>query len=154
MQQEALLHDLVIAPAQTSELDAVLQLWSQQDVVLRPEDSVERLQSELAGGSLRLYVARHAGQVIGAILAGQDGNRGYLYHLAVATRARRQGIGEALVDAARRGLLARGINRYHVCVTTDNTTAQAFWASMGWQHRTDLAVYTFCDAHAAHDGAH
>lgn len=73
---------------------------------------------------------------------GQDGRRGYLYHLAVAELWQRLGIGWALVDAALEELAAIGIARSHVMVLADNAEARAFWERLGWRERRDLVVYT------------
>src|SRR5262245_47442363 len=142
-------HDVEIRQADILELEGVFRLWQQTGgLVLRPEESSERLQSLLATDRLRLYVARRRPQLIGAVLAGQDGRRGYLYHLAVVETARQQGVGRGLVNAALRDLAAQGIVRSQVCITIENKMAQGFWVRMGWQDRTDLKVFSYCDQDA------
>lgn len=125
------------------DLNAVVDLWQQLPALaLGPEDAPETLQALQLAGRLHLYVAASESVVAGAILVGEDGRRGYLYHLAVAEPMRGLGLGRALVDVALDELASRGIARAHVLVQIDNDEARSFWAHIGWQQRTDLAVYS------------
>jgi N-acetylglutamate synthase len=80
------------------------------------------------------------GRIIGAVLSGHDGRRGYLHHLAVAPECRRQGIGRALVDACLRGLGAAGIQKCNIFLFGNNELGKTFWKHNGWNERDDLKV--------------
>ena len=86
------------------------------------------------------FVARDGSSIVGAVLCGHDGRRGYLHHLAVDTTCRNQGIGKALVDHALAGLAKLGIVRCHLFVYRANRKGQTFWTHTGWSNRTDLHV--------------
>ena len=64
------------------------------------DDSQEGIARYLARNPSTCFVATQQGRVIGAILAGHDGRRGYIGHTAVAPAFQRQGIGRRLVEAA------------------------------------------------------
>ena len=96
-----------------------------------------------------LYLARnpglsfavvHQGKIIGAVLCGQDGRRGYIHHLAVDEKHRRCGIGKDLVDNVIARLKQKGISQCNVFVFEDNLDALEFWQSIGWSKRDDLKV--------------
>ena len=78
------------------------------------------------------------GKIVGAILAGHDGRRGYLYHLAVAQAARRRRIGSALVSAALEALAREGIRKAALVAFGTNASGNAFWERMGFTVRGDL----------------
>lgn len=78
------------------------------------------------------------GKPAGAILAGNDGRRGFIYHLVVQERDRRQGIGSQLVDAALAALNHLGISKVALVVFARNHTANAFWESKGFATRPDI----------------
>ena len=78
------------------------------------------------------------GRVIGTILAGQDGRRGYLYHTAVDPDERCHGIGSSLVGAAMAALKAEGIKKTALVVFSDNEGGNAFWEKQGFTSRPDL----------------
>jgi len=125
------------------DLDAVLNLWQQlPGIMLRAEDSPAALQPLLDDGRLGLIVAHSGAEIVGAVLVGEDGRRGHLYHLAVAERKQGLGLGRALVDVALGELAARGIERSHVFVHISNSAACGFWAHLGWCARPELAVFS------------
>lgn len=137
------LHVGAVRLAEPVELDAAITLWQQTPgIVLRAEDTAEQLQPRLLDGQLQLYVALDETVVIGALLTGCDGRRGYLYHLAVAEDVRGQGLGRALIEAAIEELGMQGVGRSHVFVVADNTLALQFWTHLGWQARSDLNVFS------------
>lgn len=78
----------------------------------------------------------------GTVLAGHDGRRGFLYHLAVHPDCRGQGIGKRLVDTAMAALQQEQIAKCHIMVLMDNVSGQAFWAKLGWELRDYLYVYS------------
>ena len=77
-------------------------------------------------------VAVEGGRVLGTILAGYDGHRGWLYKLAVHPNARHCGIGTKLVRAAEKKLAARGCTKLNLQVRAGNDEAARFWARMGY----------------------
>ncbi len=84
------------------------------------------------------FVAEIAGEIVGGILAGHDGRRGYIYHAIVLPEHQSKGIGKQLADAACEALRAEGINRAGLLVFATNQQGNAFWESQGWQTRPDL----------------
>ncbi len=86
------------------------------------------------------FVALDKEQLIGTILCGHDGRRGYIYHLAVHPDYRRQGIASQLVAMALAGLQENRILKCHLFVFDQNETGIAFWASDGWEMRDDLEI--------------
>jgi putative acetyltransferase len=86
------------------------------------------------------FVARENGRIIGTVLSGHDGRRGYLHHLAVAETHRKKGIGKALVDRVIGQLRKIGIRKCHLWVFEDNFSGQRFWNHIGWTKRKDLCL--------------
>jgi putative acetyltransferase len=86
------------------------------------------------------FVARAHGELIGAVLCGTDGRRGYLHHLAVRTDWRGKGVGGNLVKRCLTGLLQAGIDRCHLFVYKENEAGRAFWVHQGWRERLDLMI--------------
>ena len=76
--------------------------------------------------------------IVGVIIVGNDGRRGYIYHTAVHPEYRKQGIGKALVEQAMDALKSCGINKAALVVFERNDTGNAFWERMGFAAREDL----------------
>ena len=78
------------------------------------------------------WVAIDGGRVVGAVVAGWDGHRGWLYHLAVEPACRRRGVGRSLVETAERALAARGCPKVNLQVLVENRDVVAFYERLGY----------------------
>lgn len=84
------------------------------------------------------FVAIDNKRIVGAILVGNDGRRGYIYHTAVEPEYQRKGIGKALVDKSMEALNEIGINKVALVAFKQNETGNKFWNKMGFETRGDL----------------
>lgn len=84
------------------------------------------------------FVAEADKQLVGGILAGHDGRRGYIYHAAVKLEYQGRGIGKQLAERACQALQDEGITKAGMLVFASNKQGNAFWESQGWQTRPDL----------------
>lgn len=123
------------------DLPAVLELWrSTEGIGLSAADQPERIESFLARNPGMSFTAWDGEQLIGALLCGHDGRRGYLHHLAVASDYRRMGIGHRILEKALSALTAENIDKAHIFVYADNPLAQKFWQENGWYCRPELVL--------------
>ena len=102
------------------------------------DDSEEGVARFLARNPETCFVAEENGQLIGCIMSGHDGRRGYIYHTCVHPDHRRKGIGRMLTDAALDALRGCRIHKVALVVFSDNTTGNAFWERMDFTTREDL----------------
>lgn len=125
-------------------------LWARTPGIrLRAEDALEPYCAYLARNPGLSLVAEAAGAIVGSLLAGHDGRRGYLQHLAVDPAWRRRGIASALIAAALARLAAQGIAKSHVFVLDAAPQALAFWRSRDdWGERRDIRVFSTLEQHA------
>ena len=131
------------------DYDEVMALWSATEgLTLRDADSREAITRYLARNPSLSFVARNGGQLVGAVLVGTDGRRGYLQHLAVAPSHRGQGLGRALAERAVAALSALGIAKCHLMVREENGLARAFWERLGWSERGDITLMSHTDSGA------
>ncbi len=84
------------------------------------------------------FVAENGDELVGVIMAGNDGRRGYIYHTAVHPKYRRQGIASQLVDAALQALKQCGIHKVALVVFDRNQGGNDFWEKRGFTVREDL----------------
>lgn len=130
-----------ITDTKPDDYDEVLALWEQTEGVgLTDSDSREAVSAFLARNPGLSLIARHDGRIIGAVLCGHDGRRGFLYHLAVAREYRKQGLARAIVDTCLSRLAAVGILKATIFVYGHNDIGNRFWRKVGWKDRTDLVV--------------
>lgn len=86
------------------------------------------------------FVAVADGQVVGAVLCGHDGRRGFLHHLAVDSAHRKCGLGKRLVDACLKALRRCDIVKCSIFLFKSNASGRAFWRHNGWTVRKDLTI--------------
>ena len=128
-------------PLAVGDYEQVAALWRDSPGVgLSPSDSPEGVARFLDRNPGLSFVARNDGRVVGVVLCGHDGRRGYISHLAVARDNRRLGIGRALVERSIGALSREQIEKCHIFVFADNDEALAFWKSEGWSERVELVV--------------
>ena len=78
------------------------------------------------------FVAMDGGAVVGTIICGYDGHRGWIYSLAVAPAHRRQGIGSRLVSHAEHALGRRGCTKINLQIMEGNESVAAFYSSLSY----------------------
>jgi len=135
-----LYHDISVRNMSRKDYDGVYELWSSCDGLGLHEidDSENGIAKFLSRNPETCFIALLDGKVIGAILAGHDGRRGYIYHLAVAEQHRGKGIGKELVSCAVQGLERLGIQKAALVVFTNNEDGNQFWEKAGFTSRKDL----------------
>lgn len=117
----------------------VLALWKRSEGVgVNDADERGKLAAYLRRNPGMSFVARDGRKVVGAVLCGTDGRRGYLHHLAVDAAYRRRGIGRRLVAACLDALRRGGYRKCHLFVMRGNRRGVAFWKSVGWKLRDDV----------------
>lgn len=123
---------------------ALHALWARTPgIQLRDEDACAPFCAYLARNPGLSLVAEADGVPVGCLLAGHDGRRGYLQHLAVDPLWRRRGIATALIETVLARLAAQGIAKSHVFVLDAAPEALAFWrARVGWGERRDIRVFS------------
>ena len=135
---------MIIVPMTLDDYDDVIALWqSESAILLREADSRENLARYLERNPGMSFVAREADRLIGAVLCGHDGRRGYLHHLVVDPGFRRQGVGTVLYRRCLKALEKEGILKCHLFVFQENEAAKRFWERCGWQRRTDSQLYSY-----------
>lgn len=102
------------------------------------DDSREGIKRYLMRNPTSSFVAEDDGKIIGVIMSGHDGRRGYIHHTAVLPEYRRQGIAKKLVESAMNALEQDGINKVALVVFERNKTGNAFWENIGFVSRDDL----------------
>lgn len=102
------------------------------------DDSPEYIARFLARNPTTSFVAQEDGRIVGVMLSGNDGRRGYIYHAAVDEALRGRGIGRALLAAVLDALRKEHINRVALVVYAKNEVGNRFWESAGFTVRSDL----------------
>ncbi len=127
-----------------SDYQDVINLWTESEgITLRDADSKENIEAYLNRNPGLSFVAVDKRKLIGAVLVGTDGRRGYLQHLSVSSAHQSKGIGYQLVDNVISALRRLGISKTHLFVQQNNQKAQYFYQQIGWFPRDEVRMFSY-----------
>jgi len=126
------------------DYDAIIVMFLETPgITVRDADSRESTAAYLMRNPGLSFVATINGKIIGCVMSGHDGRRGYLQHLIVTPEFRRQGIGKALYSACLAALQKIGIYKTHLFVQKSNSSGEEFWREQGWVFRDEVLMFSF-----------
>ncbi len=123
--------------------DIIAMFRETPGITFREADSRDATRRYLERNPGLSFVTTVNEHVVGCVMCGHDGRRGYLQHLVVKPEHRRHGIGKALVRACINSLKQIGIYKTHIFVFKSNSPADAFWANNGWMLRDEINMYSY-----------
>ena len=133
--------EMIIRTMNIADYEKVYALWmSCKNMGFNNlDDSKEGIEKFLNRNPNTSFVAEANDTIVGIILTGHDGRRGYIYHMSVDKNFRRQGIGKQLVERSLAALKEEGINKTALLVFNRNEIGNAFWEKQGFIARNDVA---------------
>jgi len=112
----------------------VRSLWLEAFPEDPPHNRAETaIPAKLAVQPELLLAAIDAGEVVGTVIAGYDGHRGWLYSVAVRQSHRRAGVGTILVEEAEWRLAQLGCTKINLQIRVKNAAVAAFYRSLGYE---------------------
>ena len=126
-----------------ADYESVYQLWQsiEKGVRVGRSDTPAEIEKKLARDPDLFLVAESGGSIIGSVIGGFDGRRGLIYHLAVASTFRGQGIGSRLMDEIESRLRLKGCLKCYLLVTSDNPEAESYYRHSGWHRMDTIRLY-------------
>jgi ribosomal protein S18 acetylase RimI-like enzyme len=119
----------------------VIDLWRQVfGYAARHNDPAFVIRQKLAVQSELFFVATDARHIIGTVMGGYDGHRGWIYSLAVAPQFRRHGIGAALVRHVESALRECGCPKINLQVLAANSEVVAFYQKLGYNAEERISM--------------
>lgn len=136
---------MIIRTMTLEDYDQIYQLWlGIKGFGIRTlDDSKEGVEKFLKRNPATSVVAEENGVIVGSILCGHDGRQGCMYHVCVAEKHRKNGVGNQMVQEALERLKKEGINRVNLIAIKSNAVGNEFWNEAGWNLRSELNYYDF-----------
>jgi ribosomal protein S18 acetylase RimI-like enzyme len=113
--------------------DAVVDLWKTCNLITPQNDPVEDIKKKTSFQPELFFVGLLEGKVIGSIMAGYEGHRGWMNYMAVNPKYQRQGYGRKLVQKAIAELKKIGCVKINLQVRRSNTSVIDFYKHLGFQ---------------------
>lgn len=137
---------MIIRAMTIEDYDEVFAMWQiTTKRALSKADEKPQLQRYLKRNAGMSQVAVVDGKIVGTVLAGHDGRRGFIHHMAVMPNYRRHHIGNQLAQKAIEKITADGIDKTHIFCYQNNEAGQSFWKNFGFKKREDVFVFSYQD---------
>jgi len=128
---------------EVADIPASLELWKHMEgLSIRGSDNIRDLSDHVGKNPGHNFVAMYGDRLIGTVLGGFDGRRGYIYHLAVHEDFRKQNIGKELMERCFQSFRDIRVTKCHMMVLSNNTEAQEFYKRIGCEKRDEIIVYS------------
>ena len=124
--------DLEIRPYEEADQDAVVELWRECGLVAPQNDPVKDIRRKLHVRRDLFLVGLLGARLVGTVMVGYEGHRGWVNYLAVAPDCRRRGLGRRLMEEAERLLRAAGCPKINLQVRSSNADVIGFYRSIGY----------------------
>ena len=122
----------IVSEFEESDRSAVIDLWHACGLVRPWNDPSLDIDRNLAGRDARFFIAVSDRAVVGSVMAGYDGHRGWINYLGVDLDHRRRGVGAQLMEHAERYLGSIGCPKINVQIRSENAQAIAFYERLGF----------------------
>jgi ribosomal protein S18 acetylase RimI-like enzyme len=133
-----------IKPMTIEDYDEIFAMWQiTTKRALSKADDRDEIERYLKRNEGLSQIAVCDNKIVGTVLAGHDGRRGFIHHMAVMPEYRRKGIAKTMAEKAIECLAKEGIVKTHIFTYCDNNAGQGFWSSLGFEKRDDIFVYSY-----------
>jgi len=112
--------------------DEVIALWESCELTRPWNNPLLDIERKLSVKDDLFLIAEQDGEIIGSVMGGYDGHRGWINYLAVSPTIRKQGIGRQLMHAVEQRLLQKGCPKINLQIRKGNDTVIAFYEAIGF----------------------
>jgi ribosomal protein S18 acetylase RimI-like enzyme len=118
---------------ETDDADSVVALWARCGLLRDWNDPRKDISRKLRVNPEWFLVAADGPMIVGTVMAGYDGHRGWVNYLAVEPGRRGQGIARGLMNQVEKRLRDAGCPKINLQIRESNTQAVAFYEAIGYR---------------------
>lgn len=123
----------------------VIRLWGRCGLVVDYNDPGSDFRFACAGPASAVLVGVDEGRIVGTVMVGHDGHRGWLYYVACSPDHRNAGVGRRMVASAEDWLRTRGVVKVHLMVREMNVSVTRFYERLGFEVMPRVAMSKWLD---------
>lgn len=121
----------------------VIELWKKTGISVSSSDTKEELEKMYNRNPQLFLLGKIKEKVVGVVMGGFDGRRGYLHHLAIDPEYQKKGYGRLMVDNLIIKFRKLGVHKVHLFIEKNNKEVVKFYQNLGWKIRDDLIMMSF-----------
>ncbi|KQP05711.1 GNAT family acetyltransferase [Methylobacterium sp. Leaf93] len=130
----------VIREFQDGDADAVVTLWHAAGISRPWNDPARDIAFARRDPHSTILLIERDAAVAATAMVGEDGHRGWVYYVAVDPRLRDLGLGRAIMEAAERWLVARGVWKVQLLVREENRATRHFYEHLGYRDTRTICL--------------
>jgi ribosomal protein S18 acetylase RimI-like enzyme len=118
----------------------VLSLWKKTEITITSSDSEKEVERMWRQNPDLFLIGKVDEHVIGVVMGGFDGRRGYVHHLAVDPNYQKKGYGKKLMNELMARFDQKRVHKVHLFIEKRNNEVINFYRKLGWEIRDDLIM--------------
>lgn len=123
--------------------DDILLLWKKTGISADSSDTKEEIERMIQLNSDLLLIGKIEEKIIGVVMGGFDGRRGYVHHLAIDPEYQKKGYGKLLMDELIKRYRKKRVHKIHLFIEKRNKDVIQFYRKLGWELREDLIMMSY-----------
>lgn len=123
--------------------DDLIELWRIAGISVSSSDNKEELARMSRQNPDLFLIGKASDAIIGVVMGGFDGRRGYVHHLAVDPNYQKRGYGKLLMDELIKRFRQKGVHKVHLFIEKRNKKVVDFYKNLGWQVRENLIMMSY-----------
>jgi ribosomal protein S18 acetylase RimI-like enzyme len=134
-----------IRPYREADEAAVIALWHACGLTRPWNPPAADIGFLRSSGHGEILIAEDGADIVGSVMVGHDGHRGWVYYLAASPARRQRGLGRKLMAAAEAWLAARGVRKCELMIRNSNEAAAGFYGRLGYDREPVLVMSRWLD---------
>ena len=118
----------------------IIEIWRKAGLSIGSSDTKEEVNRMLKKNSNLFLIGKVNDNVVGVVVGGFDGRRGYVHHLAVDPDYQKRGYGTRIMDELNLRFRKLGVHKVHLFIEKYNNEVIHFYEKLGWEIRNDLIM--------------
>ena len=123
--------------------EEIVMLWRKAGISVGSSDTREEIEIVLQRNPNLFLIGKIHNKVIGVVIGGFDGRRGYVHHLAVDPDYQKKGYGKMIMDELIEKFRKIGVHKIHLFIEKYNKNVVEFYRYLGWDIRDDLIMMSY-----------
>lgn len=129
------------------DYDRILEIWKQTELSVGSSDTKKQVKRMIERNPRLCFVGKIDKKIVGVVMGGFDGRRGYVHHLAVDPDYQNKGFGKLIMEELMERFKKLKIHKVHLFVEKRNEKVINFYNNLGWNLRDDLIMMSYVPDH-------
>lgn len=123
--------------------DNVIELWRKAGISVSSSDTKEELEKMHLRNPHLFLLGVIKENIVGVVMGGYDGRRGYIHHLAIDPEYQKKGYGRLMIGELIKKFRKLGVHKIHLFIEKNNKEVVKFYQNLDWEIREDLIMMSF-----------